>query len=616
MESYQGAQPPTPLRRSVRLAQQPTPKSGIRQEESGTAIRRGVHESGINGLVNARQSLMYELQSPTTLHLPAHLTHQSRQREPSKLGMSPVRSERTSATAQSAYATASPRSVKRTLLFDSMSSTNSQFSRRTHVDGSMFSFGEDAPIAIRKTPRHMRNLGISEDRDRDQAVHNSRDNSSITGINSMFTTAAFRNPLALQSGPLASATVAMPIQVQARSGIASERRRTDPGFMRMGRHMWGFFASIYAVLYTIMALVYRVSSNAHRSIWKKIPKKTVFHIALIFATIFALRIVLLFLFDYYTTWISMIEDSNSQPIFFDSIPDINQDPPKVPISIHTADIESTFSHDSKPAVDVLSQTNYIDDWRESIQAQVRKLEEEILELKSTLKNISNTQTSFSPFNNQSDLESWVQDSFQIALKRIALKPNLPPDHASLAAGTIPILDFTSPSLTRPNIDPISLFFGFGRLGQPPSIALSDDNGIGKCFSFAGNVGKLTIKLKHSITPMAVSIDHISASEVPDRSSAPRKCQVWALNSANSEQSAILLGSFEYQISDPRQNSDCQYFPLSYLNHTTSHPRSSANNLPKWDVLQLRVLSNWGRKDYTCIYRWRVHAQTIQEYNRS
>lgn len=29
----------------------------------------------------------------------------------------------------------------------------------------------------------------------------------------------------------------------------------------------------------------------------------------------------------------------------------------------------------------------------------------------------------------------------------------------------------------------------------------------------------------------------------------------------------------------------------------------------YDIVELRVLSNWGQKEYTCLYRFRVHGHT-------
>jgi hypothetical protein len=228
---------------------------------------------------------------------------------------------------------------------------------------------------------------------------------------------------------------------------------------------------------------------------------------------------------------------------------------------------------------------------DSIQSQLDVLNHEISDLKAVLSAIQKPDTTANE-----NLKELVEKYMNSILERRETVSSPPPDYASLAAGTIPVLDLTSPILSRPGLDPISSILGIGKIGQPPSVALSDDNTMGKCFAFSGSSGKLTIQLKRPILPTAVSIDHIRSSEVPDRSSAPRHCQVWALENTHSEQDAVLLGSFEYLLSDKPQ-SERQYFPLSH-NDTVSN----------WDVLQLRILSNWGRDDYTCLYRWRVHAQ--------
>ncbi|WFD19770.1 hypothetical protein MCAP1_002006 [Malassezia caprae] len=162
-------------------------------------------------------------------------------------------------------------------------------------------------------------------------------------------------------------------------------------------------------------------------------------------------------------------------------------------------------------------------------------------------------------------------------------------------------------------------------GRMPVVALHHDTSPGMCWPFSGTHGQLGIQLVRRIRPTAVTIDHVPASLALDgQASAPRDMEVWGVADSPAEQEAlarwrltpaarawseepspvppssahVFLGSFVYDAAGP----PIQTFPLS-------HAASAA--LPMgFRVVQVNVLSNYGMRDYTCLYRVRVHGEPV------
>lgn len=77
------------------------------------------------------------------------------------------------------------------------------------------------------------------------------------------------------------------------------------------------------------------------------------------------------------------------------------------------------------------------------------------------------------------------------------------------------------------------------------------------------------------------------------SSAPRLCQVEGLE-YRTDAYGHDYGTFEYD-KDGKPN---QYFEVA-------HPTNKGFNM-----VRLRVLSNWGHPVHTCVYRFRVHGELV------
>ncbi|XP_078131052.1 uncharacterized protein LOC144533503 isoform X3 [Sander vitreus] len=115
---------------------------------------------------------------------------------------------------------------------------------------------------------------------------------------------------------------------------------------------------------------------------------------------------------------------------------------------------------------------------------------------------------------------------------------------------------------------------------------------GKCWAFHGVEGTLVISLSHPITITHVTLDHLPRYNSPTGriDSSPKDFEVYGMR--NDTEEGALLGTFTYDVNgEPTQ--------------TFKLPKPSD---VVYRVVELRVLSNWGHVEYTCLYRFRVHGQ--------
>ncbi|XP_026552131.1 SUN domain-containing protein 2 isoform X1 [Pseudonaja textilis] len=132
--------------------------------------------------------------------------------------------------------------------------------------------------------------------------------------------------------------------------------------------------------------------------------------------------------------------------------------------------------------------------------------------------------------------------------------------------------------------------------QSPRVILQPDVNPGNCWAFQGSQGFAVIRLSSRIHPTAVTLEHISKSLSPSGTipSAPKDITVFGLEEEG-HQEGVLLGKFTYnQDGDPIQTF-----------HFQDIDRQAA-----FQLVELRVLSNWGHPEYTCIYRFRVHGELV------
>jgi len=116
---------------------------------------------------------------------------------------------------------------------------------------------------------------------------------------------------------------------------------------------------------------------------------------------------------------------------------------------------------------------------------------------------------------------------------------------------------------------------------------------GECWAFKGHVGYVVIGLSVPVYPSSVTLEHIPRSIAPfNITSAPKDFSIYGLNTP-SEYEGIHLGDFTYD----ENSSALQNFAIE--NPTGKRLRFA--------YIEMRVTSNWGHPDFTCIYRFRVHG---------
>lgn len=163
------------------------------------------------------------------------------------------------------------------------------------------------------------------------------------------------------------------------------------------------------------------------------------------------------------------------------------------------------------------------------------------------------------------------------------------DYALESMGTRVVAAATSDTFVRPATNWLASLLNPYGYGKPPRVALTPDVSLGNCWSFSGTHGNLTIALGSPIIPTHVSLDHVAAVLGVNRSSAPRRFQVYGATGRYEKE--ILLGSYEYRL----EGLATQTFSADFI---LSQPVQ---------IVKLAILSNHGRPDYTCLYRFRVHS---------
>ncbi|XP_018537940.1 uncharacterized protein LOC108887164 isoform X4 [Lates calcarifer] len=115
---------------------------------------------------------------------------------------------------------------------------------------------------------------------------------------------------------------------------------------------------------------------------------------------------------------------------------------------------------------------------------------------------------------------------------------------------------------------------------------------GKCWAFHGVQGTLVISLSHPVRITHVTLDHLPRYNSPTGriDSAPKDFEVYGMK--NDTEEGTLLGTFTYD----ENGESTQTFKLP-------NPSDEV-----YRVVELRVLSNWGHVEYTCLYRFRVHGK--------
>ncbi|CAH1274367.1 SUN1 [Branchiostoma lanceolatum] len=126
----------------------------------------------------------------------------------------------------------------------------------------------------------------------------------------------------------------------------------------------------------------------------------------------------------------------------------------------------------------------------------------------------------------------------------------------------------------------------------PRTVIQPDVHPGNCWAFRGSEGYMVIQLSGVVRPTSFSLEHIPKSLSPTGQidSAPKDFTVYGLED-ETQAEGDLLGNYTYD-----DNAGAlQYFPVQ------------VTDVKPYPIVELRILSNHGNPDYTCIYRFRVHG---------
>ncbi|XP_025986523.1 tetratricopeptide repeat protein 39C [Solenopsis invicta] len=115
---------------------------------------------------------------------------------------------------------------------------------------------------------------------------------------------------------------------------------------------------------------------------------------------------------------------------------------------------------------------------------------------------------------------------------------------------------------------------------------------GECWAFKGSSGSVVIRLLGRVHVSGVSLEHISSliSPTGETATAPKDFSIWGLTDLD-DKKPFSFGSFIYDNTGP---------PLQYF-----EVQNRANQA--YEIIELKVHSNSGNPEYTCIYRIRVHG---------
>lgn len=243
-----------------------------------------------------------------------------------------------------------------------------------------------------------------------------------------------------------------------------------------------------------------------------------------------------------------------------------------------------------------------------------------------------------------DVSGLINELVQSAMKKASRDTLARPDYAMYSSGANVIPSLTSDTY---EVKPqgltnsfLGLFTGHGSaVGRPPVTALHHEKHNGYCWPFPGSQGQLGVMLASPTRISDVTIDHVSRDEATDMRSAPRHMELWGLvegtdNTAKykmwTEQRAIqreearieaeLSGEpfvdeeDEYPETLPSSSPFMRIASFAYNAHSSDEVQTFA--VPQeiqdlnldFGIVALLVKSNWGREDFTCLYRFRVHGE--------
>jgi SUN domain-containing protein 1/2 len=183
---------------------------------------------------------------------------------------------------------------------------------------------------------------------------------------------------------------------------------------------------------------------------------------------------------------------------------------------------------------------------------------------------------------------------------------------------------------------LGMFTGQGTaIGRPPVTVLNHEDHNGHCWPFPGSRGQVGVMLAFPARITDFSIDHVAREVATDMRSAPRHMEVWGLvdgadnlekykawveQREHAREQAELFGEeFEEEEFPKTLPRGAPFMRLAKFKYNAHSPKEVqtfpvAENIQKlgmdFGIVVLFVQSNWGREEFTCLYRFRVHGERV------
>ncbi|KAH9015190.1 hypothetical protein EDB84DRAFT_1527293 [Lactarius hengduanensis] len=165
------------------------------------------------------------------------------------------------------------------------------------------------------------------------------------------------------------------------------------------------------------------------------------------------------------------------------------------------------------------------------------------------------------------------------------------------------------------------------IGRPPITALHYEAHNGHCWPFVGDQGQLGVLLALPVRIEEITVDHVARDVAWDMRSAPRKMEVWGfvegaqnLDKVVAWEAARIEAGLEVPTQPMSLPHSSKYLRIAQFEYDVD-ASNAVQTFPvdedirglglDFGIVVLRVLSNWG-KEFTCLYRFRVHGQKLDE----
>ncbi|TCD69378.1 hypothetical protein EIP91_007934 [Steccherinum ochraceum] len=172
------------------------------------------------------------------------------------------------------------------------------------------------------------------------------------------------------------------------------------------------------------------------------------------------------------------------------------------------------------------------------------------------------------------------------------------------------------------------------IGRAPVTILNHENHDGYCWPFAGTQGQVGVALSAPALITDITIDHVALDIATDIRSAPRQMEVWGLVEGQDNLEKVMAWwaqkaaareaageappdeYADYPSTLPRSPSYIRIASFTYDIHAPKHIQTFPVDQEiktlgvDFGVVVLVVNNNWGKDEYTCVYRMRVHGQRL------